>query len=81
MKIYFDTLWEAWDSLSTFVTDSGIESEEFDGYLHAGGLAYGETSSHWFRIESINGKPARKGLAVQIYRRDSGRYELNMYVS
>jgi hypothetical protein len=81
MNIYFDTLWEAWDSLYVFVNEAKIDSAEFDGYLHAGGLSYGETASHWFRIESIKGKPVRKGLAVQIYRLDSGRYELNRYVS
>lgn len=41
---------------------------------------YGCTERWDFPIASLNGKPTKKYFHVNIYRLESGRYELNTYV-
>lgn len=43
-------------------------------------IPYGESLNWYFAIETLKGKPTRKFFHVNIYRLDSGRYELNTYI-
>jgi hypothetical protein len=78
-QIYHETLGSAIQEAGRFVQRKQIESKEFDDHLW-GAVGYGETGRGSFIIDSIKGKGTRKGLQVQAYRLDSGRYELNIYV-
>lgn len=76
-KIYHETLSEALEEADKYVQANGYNFSE-DSYfpdLSYGGIRYGETK----RVSrELDGKRKNK-LMAQIYRMDSGKYELNMY--
>jgi len=76
----YKTLWAAFEQLNSEVERRKIVSEELTNYMHTGGIKYGETWKHSFMIDSLKGKNTRQYLHVQIYRHESGTYELNFYV-
>lgn len=76
-KIYHETLSEALDEAERYVEANGYHFTE-DRYfpdVTNGGIRYGETKS----ISRDLGGKRKNTLLAQIYRMDSGRYELNMY--
>ena len=81
--IYFETLSQALDKVLEKATKNGyeIEDQEREFFLFGiGGIGYGETKKGSFNLLK-DGKPTKKKLQVQIYRMDSGRYELNQYIA
>jgi len=81
--IYFETLSQALDKILEKATKQGyeIEDQEREFFLFGvGGIKYGETKKGSFNLLK-DGKPTKKKLQVQIYRMDSGRYELNQYIA
>ena len=76
-KIYHETLSEALDEAERYIEANGYHFTE-DRYfpdVTSGGIRYGETKS----ISRELGGKRKNTLLAQIYRMDSGRYELNMY--
>ena len=76
-KIYHETLSEALDEAERYIEANGYHFAE-DRYfpdVTSGGIRYGETKS----ISRELGGKRKNTLLAQIYRMDSGRYELNMY--
>ena len=77
--IYFDTQAEALRSL-----EAGVHSRRFaivyPDNLWAEHVAYGTTREYHFDLLNHAGGRSRKNLHVQLYRMDSGRYELNWYI-
>ena len=81
--VYFDTLSQALDKVLEKATKNGyeIEDQEREFFLFGiGGIKYGETKRGSFNLLK-DGKITKKKLQVQIYRMDSGRYELNQYIA
>jgi hypothetical protein len=81
--IYFETLSQALDKILEKATKNGyeIEDQEREFFLFGiGGIGYGETKKGSFNLLK-DGKSTKKKLQVQIYRMDSGRYELNQYIA
>lgn len=81
--IYFETLSQALDKVLEKATKEGFEivdQEKEFFHFGIGGIKYGETKRGSFNLEK-DGKPSKKKLQVQIYRMDSGRYELNQYIA
>lgn len=80
---YFDTLSQALDKVLEKTTKDGYEivDQEREFFLFGiGGIKYGETKRASFELIK-NDKPSKKKLHIQIYRMESGRYELNQYIS
>lgn len=80
---YFDTLSQALQKVEERAKKDGFEivDQEREFFLFGiGGIKYGETKRGRFDLEK-EGKLSRKKLHVQIYRMDSGRYELNQYIN
>ena len=82
-QILHDTLYSAIQTALTSVRKDGYEvdaDEEFNKVTTAHKqLSIGKTDE--FHLElTKNGKPQKKMLHIQIYRMDTGRYELNFYV-
>jgi len=81
--IYFDTLAQALDKVSEKTKKEGFEivDEEREFFLFGvGGIKYGETKRGRFDLVKDE-KPSKKKLHIQIYRMESGRYELNQYIA
>jgi hypothetical protein len=80
-ETYHKTLSSALDEAERFVNNRGYEFSE-DRYfpdLTIGGVPYGQTISTRRDLIEVGGKQRTNVLLVQIYRMDSGTYELNMY--
>ena len=78
-EIYHKTLSSALDAVRSYVINKGYDEVEFDmnDVQH---VPYGHTER--FTKELIKGGvPQRKALHVQIYRMESGNYELNVYIN
>jgi len=81
-KIYHDTLAQALEEVEDFFHNEGylFTSDNYFPDVTVGGIGYGETARITRPIQ-LQGK-SKEGVAnIQIYRMDSGRYELNMYPS
>lgn len=80
---YFETLSGALSHVKSETEKKGYEIENVDNeFFHfgIGGISYGQTKRESFNILK-DGQPQRKKLQIQIYRMDSGRYELNFYIA
>ena len=87
-NVYFDTLSSALDEIRRKASTIGctLDEDEVFTQFGTGGVSYGQTKSavipllkNGEPILSKSGKPMNRSLSVQIYRMDSGRYELNVY--
>lgn len=79
-EVYHETLSGALETLTEFLAEKGYEvSDDQLFQFGVGGVSYGDTKSYSFELTRNGGEPAKNQLQVQIYRMDSGRYELNMY--
>lgn len=76
-QVYFETLGQAIDAAIFAAKERGFEVEQ---YPLSGGMKVGETNRQSLEL-SKDGKQQRQMLHIQIYRMDSGRYELNHYIS
>lgn len=87
-KIYFSSFAEVMEAIHDIAEDNGYEVKEIFPDLSYGGVGYGETKRAKVELE-WNGKEKRgkskvrekNTMNVQIYRMDSGNYELNNYFS
>lgn len=79
-ETYHETFHSVIESLTEAVAKAGIISEEFANRMYTGGINYGGNASFSFSIDSLKGRNTRKGLHFQVWRLESGRYELNAYV-
>jgi hypothetical protein len=78
-EVYHETLASAFEIIIEFLSEKGYEvSDDQLFQFGIGGISYGVTKREGFEL-TRNGEPAKNMLNVQIYRMDSGRYELNMY--
>lgn len=78
-EVYHDTLAGAFETIQEFLAEKGYEVPDEELFQFGiGGISYGQTKRDGFEL-TRNGEPAKNMLNVQIYRMDSGRYELNMY--
>ena len=77
-EIYHKTLSSCLDEINLFLQKRGFDTLEFNiGDIQH--VNYGSTER--FNKElTINNKPINKKVNVQIYRMDSGNYELNTYI-
>ena len=78
-ETYHKTLASCFNEAETYVTKRGYDPIEFQ-LSDPQHVAYGETQKYHKEL-TVNGKLQRKELHIQIYRMDSGTYELNMYVN
>lgn len=78
-EIYHKTLSSSLDSVRNYIVKKGFDNIEFDinDVQH---VNYGKTE-RFVKPLTINGKVTKYSINVQIYRMDSGNYELNMYLS
>jgi len=82
-ETYHDRLDQALDEVNKFIETNKIVLAEPDSIQKAfqfGGVNYGETKDAHAQITSINLKPTKKYLHVTLYRIESGRYELTIYI-
>ena len=78
-EIYNKTLSSVLDEAILYVTKKGYDTIEFD-INEIQHINYGQTVRFQKELNK-NGKPQKNALNIQIYRMDSGTYELNMYIS
>lgn len=78
VRIYHDTQGEALNHLQEVLFQMGYTITEFEGIEH---VAYGTTNRYQFPLHSEDPKNKSKVVLVQLYRMDSGRYELNFYTN
>ena len=71
-----NTTWSVWEAVKNNLLKNRAESEEFDNFVHTGGVYREQTRKFSFKLESYKGKNTKKYLQVSIYRFQSGRYEL-----
>lgn len=57
-----------------------LANDAIENAFMFGGVPYGHTKEAHGEIATIKGKGTRKWAHVSIYRMDSGRYELTLYV-
>jgi hypothetical protein len=83
---YFDTYSAAVQHAKAQAEKQGYEVEEDDWFQQVttgkGKPGRGKTTRHTLKLMK-GGKPTRKGLAIQVYNRDTDKntYELNYYIS
>lgn len=85
-RIYFETFAEVINAIHDIAKDNGYKVVEIFPDLSYGGVSYGQTRRAKVELEwdgaERRGKSKKRDknfLNVQIYRMDSGRYELNTY--
>lgn len=87
-RVYFSTFIEVMDAIHDIAADNGYKVVEIFPDLSYGGVSYGQTKRAKAELEwdgnTKNGKSKKREkntLNIQIYRMDSGNYELNTYFS
>ena len=83
-ETYFETLNSTLEEVNRLAKAKGydeIESDEFFKFGQ-GGVSYGQTRKERFAL-SKNGTPVKpaRSMNIQVYRMDSGKYELNAYIA
>jgi hypothetical protein len=82
-EIYFETLSATLEEVNRLVKAKGYDAINPDEFFKfgQGGISYGQTKSEQFDLfwGEKPVKPARR-MNIQVYRMDSGRYELNAYI-
>jgi len=75
-----ETLSDALDCAENDLEQVVLDGDFREDFAY-GGIPYGTSKSSHTKIVSIKGKPTKKYFHVNIYRLDSGRYELVSYIS
>ena len=78
-EIYHNTLSSCLDEVSNYAIKRGYDSIEFE-MSDVQHVAYGRTEK-FIKGLTMDARPTKRTISVQIYRMDSGRYELNMYIN
>ena len=78
-ETYHKTLASCFNEAEVYVTKRGYDPIQFE-LSDPQHVAYGQTQRYNKEL-TVDGKLQRKELHIQIYRMDSGTYELNMYVN
>jgi hypothetical protein len=78
-EVYHKTLASCFDEAENYVIKRGYDPIEFE-LSDPQHVAYGQTQRYNKEL-TVNGKLQRKGFHIQVYRMDSGNYELNMYIN
>lgn len=83
---HHETLGHAVSEINTTLRDSRNEVElvNYDAFTEAfqfDDVSYGKTREAHAEIKTIHGKSTRKYAHAAIYRMDSGRYELTLYIA
>lgn len=78
-EVYHKTLSSALEEVKKYAIARGFDPIEFD-MMDVQHVAYGQTE-RFHKELTKDGRPLRRSMNVQIYRMDSGNYELNMYVA
>lgn len=91
IETYFETLSDAIDACQLVLDDAQAVPVESGASCPAGDhwaeqlacnpVNYGQTLQKNFALLTVRGRSTRRAFHVNIYRMDSGRYELNAYVS
>lgn len=81
-QVYHETLASALAEVETWAKENGytFTSNSYFPDVTVGGVKYGETKRFTREVKK-DGAKKEGHLAIQIYRMDSGRYELNLYPS
>jgi len=87
-RVYFSSFAEVMDAINDIANENGYDVVDIFPDLSYGGVGYGQTKRAKVELE-WNGKDKmgkskkrdKNTLNVQIYRMDSGNYELNTYFS
>jgi|TARA_R110000851_G_scaffold270161_2_gene422825 hypothetical protein len=80
-EVYHNSLSESLSEVERFVSEKGYEVNQDELFQFGiGGVSYGQTKKYAFEL-TRQGEPAKNMINVQIYRMDSGKYELNMYLN
>lgn len=82
-ELYFDTLAQLLEEVENYTKKNGYEIEDvYKEFFHfgIGGINYRDTKRASFNLLK-DGNLIRKKLHIQVYRMDSGRYELNQYIA
>ena len=78
---YHETLWQAVSAVQEHLVAREIVTDvDWSEAFNFGGIPYGGYRDAHFPIVSIKGKPSRKHGHINIWRLDSGRYEVNFYL-
>lgn len=87
-RIYFSSFAEVMEAINDVAQDNGYEIKEIFPDLSFGGVSYGQTKRAQVELEwngkdkrGLSKKREKNTLNVQIYRMESGNYELNSYFS
>jgi len=78
-EVYHKTLASCFNEAEKYVIKRGYDPIEFE-LSDPQHVSYGQTQRYNKEL-TVNGKLQRKAFHIQIYRMDSGNYELNMYVN
>lgn len=81
-ETYHETLWNVTDEISKYVKKKGYAFRD-DPFLtiSTGGVSYGNTKKGTDEVYLVkNGKSKGRYVFYSVYRMDSGRYELTMYI-
>jgi hypothetical protein len=78
-ETYHKTLASCFNEAEVYTTKRGYDPIQFE-LSDPQHVAYGQTQRYNKEL-TVDGKLQRKELHIQIYRMDSGTYELNMYVN
>ncbi len=79
-ETYFETLSAALQHAVDKARERGYEVDETDQFHFGfGGISYGQYKKADMELTK-NGIPQKKRLQIQMYRMDSGKYELNYYI-
>lgn len=81
--VYYDTLWQVWEVVGQILKENKAVSEDFNNYLHTGGISYGSAQSFCFFLERYKGKFAKRNSSfnITIYRTNKGIYYFDSYFS
>jgi hypothetical protein len=78
-EVYHKTLASCFNEAENYAIKRGYDPIEF-GLSDPQHVSYGQTQRYNKEL-TVNGKLQRKAFHMQVYRMDSGNYELNMYVN
>ncbi|TXG81749.1 MAG: hypothetical protein E6R13_05835 [Spirochaetes bacterium] len=78
-EVYHKTLSGCFNEAVNYVIKRGYDPIEFE-LSDPQHISYGQTQRYTKEL-TVNGKLQRKAFHAQIYRMDSGNYELNMYIN
>jgi len=82
-ETYHETLASVLDEAEEYITKKGYKFTEDRYYpdVTSGGIPYGVTQRITRDVEEVAGKQRQNTLILTIYRMDSGRYELVMFLT